>query len=106
MSLPEYVFKLTLHGLQGVGQQKKKGRGCLKGIAAATKRVRTASQKLKITFSARGGPVDENYRTFVDEVVMFTKKRAPLIGVKMWKDVHENVKNTIVADVLVSNILF
>lgn len=54
--------------------QKKKGRGCLKGLAAATKRVRTASQKLKIKFSARGGPVDENYWTFVDEVVMFTKK--------------------------------
>ena len=54
------------------------------------------SQKLKIQFSVkRGGPCGENRRTFVDEVVMFTRKRAPLIGVRRWKDVKENVKTSI-----------
>jgi hypothetical protein len=68
-------------------------RGCLKGLAAANKRVKNASQKLSVQFSARlGGPVGENSQTFVDEVVMFTRKRAPLIGVRKWEDVKQNVK--------------
>ena len=66
----------------------------MKVIAAVTKRG--MHQKLKIEFSAkRGGPYGENRRTFVDEVVMFTRKRAPLIGVRRWKDVKENVKTSI-----------
>lgn len=65
--------------------------------------MKNASQKLSIQFSARlGGPVGENSRTFVDEVVMFTRKRAPLIGVKKWKDIKQNVKITIAEDLLVS----
>ena len=75
---------------------KKTGRGTLKGITAVAKRGMHLSQKLKIEFSAkRGGPCGENRRTFVDEVVMFTRKRAPLIGVRRWKDVKENVKTSI-----------
>jgi hypothetical protein len=29
-----------------------------------------------------GGPIGPNARAFVDEVVMLTKKRAPVIGVR------------------------
>ena len=59
-------------------------------------------QKLKIEFSAkRGGPYGENRRTFVDEVVMFTRKRAPLIRVRWWKHVKENVKTSIAHAVMV-----
>jgi di/tricarboxylate transporter len=32
---------------------------------------------------------------------MFTRKRAPLIGVRTWKDIHEDVKESIATDVLV-----
>uniref|UniRef100_K3YME5 Uncharacterized protein n=1 Tax=Setaria italica TaxID=4555 RepID=K3YME5_SETIT len=34
-----------------------------------------------------GGPCGDNRRTFVDKVVLFTKQKAPLIGVRNWKDV-------------------
>ena len=72
----------------------------MKGIAAVGKRG--MHQKLKIEFSAkRGGPCGENRHTFVDEVIMFTRKRAPLIGVRRWKDVKENVKTSIVHAVMV-----
>lgn len=80
----------------------KGGRGALKGLSAAIKRIRSGSQKLKIEFSTKlGGPVGPNARSFVDEIVMFTRKRAPLIGVNKWKDIHENVKNSIASDILV-----
>ena len=65
----------------------KKGRGTLKGLSAAIKRIKSGSQKLKIDFSSSlGGPIGPNYRAFVDEVVLFMRKRALLIGVKVWKD--------------------
>ncbi|RLN36272.1 hypothetical protein C2845_PM03G22440 [Panicum miliaceum] len=47
-----------------------------------------------------GGPKGPNTRAFMDEVVMFTRRRAPLIGVKSWKDFKQNVKDSIVYDVL------
>ena len=79
---------------------KKTGRGTLKGIAAVAKRG--MHQKLKIEFSAkRGGPCGENRRTFVGEVVIFTRKRAPLIRVRRWKDVKENIKTSIAHAVMV-----
>ena len=72
----------------------------MKWIAAVAKRG--MHQKLKIEFSAkRGGPCGENRLTFVDEVVMFTRKRVPLIGVRQWKDVKENVKTSITHAVMV-----
>ena len=43
----------------------------------------------------------EKIGTFVDEVVMFTRKRAPLIGVRWWKDEKENVKTSIAYAVMV-----
>lgn len=48
-----------------------------------------------------GGPIGENSRTFVDEVVIFTRKRVPLIGVNSWKDVMDNVKLAIADDIQV-----
>ncbi|WVZ84270.1 hypothetical protein U9M48_031320 [Paspalum notatum var. saurae] len=78
---------------------QKKGRGPLKGHSVAFKRIKSGCQKLPIQFSSRlGGPQGENYRSFVDEVVMFTRKRAPLIGVRSWKDISSDVKNAIVTD--------
>jgi hypothetical protein len=79
----------------------------MKGLSAAHKRIKGGCQKLKIQFSSKlGGPVGPNNRAFVDEVVMFTRKRAPLIGVKSWKDIQQNVKDSIASDVLVRAIIF
>jgi hypothetical protein len=81
---------------------KNKGRGTLKGIAASTKRIKNDDHKLKVEFSSKlGGPVGPNTLTFVDEIVLFTKKKAPLIGVKKWKDIELNVRSSIASDVLV-----
>ncbi|KAG2650278.1 hypothetical protein PVAP13_1NG221638 [Panicum virgatum] len=55
---------------------------------------------MKVDFSRLGGPVGDNYRSFIDEIVMFTRKRAPLIGVKSWKHVHEVVEESIASDIL------
>jgi len=85
----------------GSNECKKRGRGTVKGSAAATKRVKDRTQKLPIEFSSRlEGPVGPNYHTFVDGVVLFTRKRAPLIGVNSWKDIKENVKNVIAEEIL------
>ena len=59
---------------------------------------------MKVDFSRLGGPVGDNYRPFVDEIAMFTRKRTPLIGVKTWKYVHEDVKESIASDILVIKI--
>ena len=57
---------------------------------------------LKIDFSPRlGGPIGDNYRAFVDEVVLFMRKRDPLIGVKFWKHIDQDVKIAIALDVMV-----
>lgn len=78
------------------------GRGCLKGLAAVAKRSKAKTGKLKVEFSANtGGPCGENRRTFVDEVVLFTKQKAPLIGVRHWKDVSQHVKDDIAECVMV-----
>jgi hypothetical protein len=74
----------------------------MKGLSAATKRFKLGTQKMKVQFSLRlGGPVGEFRRMFVDKIVLFTRKREPLIGVKSWKGVMQNVKNSIASDVLV-----
>jgi hypothetical protein len=51
-----------------------------------------------------GGVCGENSRTFVDEIVVFTRKKTPLIGVKSWKKVREVVKDSIVDDMMVSKL--
>ncbi|KAL6631317.1 hypothetical protein ACP70R_028167 [Stipagrostis hirtigluma subsp. patula] len=80
--------------------RNKRGRGTLKGLKATNKRIKEGSQKLKVEFSKLGGPRGDNSRSFIDEIVMFTRKRAPLIGVKVWRDIDLEVKNSIVSDVL------
>jgi len=89
-----------------IGSQnpKKRGRGPLKGLKAINKRIKGGNQKMKVDFSRLGGLVGDNYRSFVDEIVMFTRKRAPLIGVKSWKHVHQDVKESITTDMLVITI--
>ena len=62
---------------------KKRGRGYLRGLIVTNKRIRNRTQKLKIEFNPNprlGGPIGENRRSFVDEVVAFTRKK--VIGVK------------------------
>jgi hypothetical protein len=74
----------------------------LKGLSASAKRLKSSSRKLKVEFSAKlGGPCGDNRRTFVDEVVMYTRLRTPLIGVRKWKDVKQDVKNSIADCVMV-----
>lgn len=86
---------------EDMDQSHKKGRGTHKGFKVAKKRFSSGSQKLQIEFSTRlGGPIGINHRSFIEEVVMYTKKKAPLIGVRKWKDIHETVKKSIVIDVL------
>jgi hypothetical protein len=50
----------------------------LKGLSTFAKRSRSGCEKLKIQFSSKlGGPYGENRRTFVDEIVVHTRQRAP-----------------------------
>ena len=49
-----------------------------------------------------GGPSGEKNHTFVDEIVVLTRKKAPLIGVQSWKDVKDVVKIAIADEMLVS----
>ncbi|EEC75605.1 hypothetical protein OsI_12315 [Oryza sativa Indica Group] len=92
---------VTATEAEDMDQSHKKGRGTHKGFKVAKKRFSSGSQKLQIEFSTRlGGPIGINHRSFVEEVVMYTKKKAPLIGVRTWKDIHETVKKSIVIDVL------
>jgi len=48
------------------------------------------------------GPVGGNRRSFVDEVVLFTRRKAPLVGVRKWKDIDDVVKKDIADQVMVS----
>jgi hypothetical protein len=94
-------FLIFLHGLDEQNA-KSVGRGTMKGLSVATKRFKLGTQKLKVQFSPRlGGLVGGFCRTFVDKIVLFSRKRAPLIGVKSWKGVMQNVKNSVAFDVLV-----
>ena len=62
--------------------------------------------KLDVEFFRMGGPVGGNQRSFVDEVVVYTRKSAPLIGVRKWKDIDVEVKNKIASDIMVSFAFF
>ena len=74
----------------------------MKGFTATAKRFKLGTAKLSIDFSStRRGPVGVNHRMFIDEIVFFTRKRTPLIGVKKWGDVKQNVKDKIARDIMV-----
>lgn len=99
-----FILFFGFIGSSSEGSQKN-GRGALKGFSATMKRIKNGSQKLKIEFASKlGGPTGPNTRTFVDEVVLFMRKRAPLIGVKKWSDIGQNVKNSIASDIMVHTI--
>ena len=51
----------------------------------------------KYTF---GGPIDINYRTFVDSVVVQVRQHLPL-NVKNWKEIQDENKSILKAKVLV-----
>ncbi|KAJ1256550.1 hypothetical protein BS78_K006800 [Paspalum vaginatum] len=65
---------------------KRTSRGTLKGFAAAMKRIRS--------------PVGKNHRSFINEVSVFTRQKDPLIGVRTWSDIDEDVQGSIAADIL------
>jgi hypothetical protein len=95
---------LLLSILQGHGsnERKKRGHATVKGLTVGNKRVNECNHTLPIEFSeSRGGPIGPNTRAFVDEVVIFTRKWAPLIGVNSWKDIKEEVKLEIAEEILV-----
>lgn len=74
----------------------------LERASASGQEVEVIFSKLKVEFSAKlGGPCGDNRRTFVDEVIMYTRLRTPLIGVRKWKDVKQDVKNSIADCVMV-----
>jgi hypothetical protein len=87
-----------LEGQSGSGKRKFKGRGHLKGYKSA----RQGTTKLDVEFSRMQGPVGGNRRSFVDEVVLFTRRKAPLIGVRWWKNIDDEVKEDIADAVMVS----
>jgi hypothetical protein len=85
---------------------KSNGHGTLKGLSIVIKRVKSGTQKLVIDFSkTRGGPIGPNARDFMNDVVDFTRKRAPIIRVRSWKDIKQNVKDFIVTDILVCTMI-
>lgn len=85
----------------GSNERKKRGRGIVKGLIVGNKRVKERIHTLPIEFSeSRGGPIGPNTRAFVDEVVIFTRQWAPLIGVNSWKDIKEEVKLEIAEEIL------
>ena len=89
-----FEINLILHCFHAKGTEnmKKRGHGTLKGLKASNKRARAGNQKLKIEFSRLGGPVGENSRAFVDEIVVFTRKR---------KNIDQDVRDLIASDILV-----
>ena len=99
-----YSSRLLLSVLQGhsSNEHKKRGRGTVKGLTVGNKRVKERIRRLPIEFSeSRGGPIGPNTRAFVDEVIIYTRQWAPLIGVNSWKDIKEEVKLEIAEEILV-----
>ena len=66
-----------------------------------------AIRKLRSEFSPKlGGPIGLNARAFVDEVVLYTRNRAPLIGVKKWRDIELDVTYSIATAIGVCTVVF
>ena len=76
----KFIFSL------GVGEKRKIGCGTLKGLSVEAKRCKLGTEKLNIEFSStKGGPIEENHRLFVDEIVQFTRTRLHLLALKSGK---------------------
>uniref|UniRef100_A0A2N9GHE4 Transposase-associated domain-containing protein n=1 Tax=Fagus sylvatica TaxID=28930 RepID=A0A2N9GHE4_FAGSY len=79
----------------------KRSQGALKGLKVAKKASESNDGKLSIMFSTKlSRPIEVNCRSFVDEVVVQLKHHLPLIGVKNWKEIPQEAKNTMKAKVL------
>ncbi|KAJ1262311.1 hypothetical protein BS78_09G096700 [Paspalum vaginatum] len=75
---PSHARRAACTGKDGRQPNKRTSRRTLKGFAAAMKRIRSGSQKLEIEFSKKsGGPIGINHRSFIDEVSVFTRQKAP-----------------------------
>jgi hypothetical protein len=80
-SLLDVFAQFILTGLIRGGN--KYGHSTLKGFSVAKNRIKSGTEKFPIAFLEKlGGPIGPNARAFVDAVVMFTRKRAPDIGVR------------------------
>ena len=106
-----FQLKYTLFNINlivgGSSGRRRQGRGPVVSHSVSMNRIKAATQKLEIHFSPRlGGAVGVNHLSFVDEVVLFTRKYAPLIGVKSWKHIKLNVKHCIKKEILVQNVLY
>ena len=82
MSFSVYYY-ICSHGI-GSENGQKRGRGPLKGLEAISKRIKASNQKMKVDFSRLGGPVGDNYGSFVDEIVMYKEK-----GATHWSEIVE-----------------
>jgi hypothetical protein len=104
-SLLDVSTQFILNGLIGGGNKYECS--TLKGFSVAKRRIKSGTQKLPITFSEKlGGPIGPNVHAFIDEVVMFTRKSAPVIGVRSWKDIKKNKKDSIATVILVHTMTF
>jgi hypothetical protein len=85
---------------------KSNGCGTLEGLSAVIKTVKSGTHKLDIEFSKmHGGPIGPNACDFVNKLVDFTWKSALVIGVRNWKDIKQNVKYSIVTEILVCTMI-
>jgi hypothetical protein len=113
-SLLDVSAQFILNGLIGggnkyglIGGGNKYVCGTLKGFSVAKRRIKSETQKLPIAFSEKlGSPIGPNAHAFVDEMVMFTRKRALVVGVRSWKDIKQNNKNSIETVILVHTMRF
>ena len=86
-------------------QASSKQRSCpsvLGDLAAISTRSFARTVKPKIDFCPTlGAPCGDNSSAFLDEVATLTKLKAPLIGVAQWKDISEDLKNSLTQRVMV-----
>ncbi|OQU77759.1 hypothetical protein SORBI_3009G098601 [Sorghum bicolor] len=86
MQFPSHGRRPKASKKVGVGEKRKIGRGTLKGLPVEAKRCKLGTEKLNIEFSStKGGPIGENHRLFVDEIVQFTRTRLHLLALKSGK---------------------
>jgi len=84
---------------------RNQGVELLKDLHLTTRELRNALKDSIEFAEVRGGPIGPNRRAFVDEIVLYPKKWAPLIGVNSWKHIKEEVKEEISNQIIVSCIL-
>jgi hypothetical protein len=69
----------------------------MKGLSALAKRSKSGRKTLKIEFSAKlTGRCEEDRRTFLNEIVVHTWMKAPLIIVGYWNDSSPDVSSQLI----------